>query len=197
LENYFLDEVLWTEALSPLDAPEDWTRDVDQVRDRLRRIAKDFISYAVALKVAANVRYAFGNVDIMPSDCHGKSLDELCALFQESTNSDRTRFEEVIDEQKVMLLLTGAYQTLERPLDDNSDEQWKIDIPGRPILHTFASSVGLKQARAKRLYLGAANRSTERDPFAEVRAIFESFATHGLTQDSQDDIVPPNQTNES
>jgi hypothetical protein len=191
LENYFLDERIWAEALSPLDAPDAWTRDEAQVRERLRTIARSYVSYAVALRVAASVRYSFGNIDIMPADCHGRSLDELCAMFQHSCSAERVRFEGEMSGDSLISFVSDTYSALLQSLDDAADDKWKVAIPGRPILNTFAAAAGLKSARAKRLYLVAAEKVPNLDPFSEIRSIFETFAVGERTDDTIDDTAHP------
>lgn len=51
-------------------------------------------------------------------------------------------------------------------------------MPGRPLVNAFAHRAGLQAARARTMYIRAA-ASSERNPFAEVLAIFDSF-THDV-----------------
>ena len=53
--------------------------------------ARDLASYATALAVTAEVRQSVGNVDIMPKDCHGKSLDEVVALLLSRSHDEHER----------------------------------------------------------------------------------------------------------
>jgi hypothetical protein len=44
-------------------------------------MAERLISYAAALHVAAAVRERVGNVDVMPKNCHGASVEDLVGVF--------------------------------------------------------------------------------------------------------------------
>jgi hypothetical protein len=176
LENYFLDETVWVNALTPLDASDDWTRDIGQLRAKMREIALGYVSYAVALRVAGTLRYSFGNIDVMPSACHGKSLDELCSLFVASAKRERDRLDGALNEALVVNLLTETHRVLQDSLERPDDDTWKTTVPGRPVLNTLAGTMGLKPARAKRLYLRAASEVVEGNPFSEVQNIFKHFA---------------------
>ena len=91
LENYFLDEGVWAQAFEKLEQPDHWLRDRETIRGRLRELARDLASYATALAVTAEVRQSVGNVDIMPKDCHGKSLDEVVALLLSRSHDEHER----------------------------------------------------------------------------------------------------------
>jgi hypothetical protein len=58
---------------------------------------------------------------------------------------------------------------------DADDEGWKHDIPGKPLLASFASAARLDVGRLKTLYLQHATRQPV-SPFAEIVAIFEDFS---------------------
>lgn len=174
LENYFLDEATWAAALTPLEAEEAWARDPTEIRSRLKQLAFDVVSYATALGVAAELRFEFGNISIMPKDCHGKSSSELAAMILARSRAETARLTRVLDDSRVTALVDERYSRLMDSLTTDSDE-WQRLIPGRPLLNRLAGALVLSPARAKRLYIRAAEDGPT-DPFAEVRAIFAAFA---------------------
>ncbi len=178
LENYFLDEQVWARSLGELDSEEDWTRKPDQIRSRLKEIAREFVSYAVALSIAARSRLAFGSLDLMTKDCHGKSVDELTALIQQRGRSERLRLSEIVSEDEIARQVHKSFERITESLDSDDDDTWKKIIPGRPMLGKLAKQFSLAVPRAERLYISAA-ANVESDPFEEIRTIFRDFAARG------------------
>lgn len=97
LENYFLAEEIWAMAFKALESPGSWLLTPAAIRDKLREIALDSVSYATALTVSFEVRQNFGSVNIMPKDCHGKSLDQLATLMTSRAANEAQRAAESLD----------------------------------------------------------------------------------------------------
>jgi hypothetical protein len=175
LENYFLDENVWAEALSLLEPVDSWLRDPVQIRGVLVEIAREQTSYAAALRASRALRLAVGHVDAMPKNCHGTSADELVALIVTKSSAERERAVKVLGDDEVERLVRDEFERLTSLLD-NDDPEWRVAMPGKPVLSAFAGRAGTKLGHAKTLYLNAA-ATHEPGPFEDLLTIFEHFAT--------------------
>jgi hypothetical protein len=70
-------------------------------------------------------------------------------------------------------VVAETYQRLEESLSNG--DAWKSEIPGKALIAKFANRAHVSPGRAKSMYLNAV-RSSGRDTFAEIAAIFERFA---------------------
>jgi hypothetical protein len=173
LENYFLDENVIAKVFEPMEKEGSWLRSPDQIRAKLKEIAAGLLSYAAALTVSSTLRQAVGNLDIMPSDCHGKSAVELVQLTLNVKNSELTRITALLDESEIRRSVEETFNCLQNSL--NETDTWKRLIPGKPLLNSFAAQTQLASGRFKLMYLKEA-QNFEPNPFAEVISIFEKFA---------------------
>ena len=97
LENYFLEEHVIAAVFDYLETPSNsWLREPKQIREAIREFALPFVPYGVALRIAHRLRISAGNIDLMPKQCHGLSLEELIAAFDERRTQERRRFDEVL-----------------------------------------------------------------------------------------------------
>lgn len=174
LENYYLDERLWAEVFAEMEAEGNWLRDPARIRQCLREIAREFVPYATSLAVTSEIRRQAGNVDIMPKGVHGVSPEEVAEKLARTTALERDRITNVLSDGDVQALATTIATRLTESLD-RDDETWKIDMPGKPILASFAPKAGLHLGRLRHLYLRHATRSAD-NPFEEVVNIFRDFA---------------------
>ena len=173
LENYVLDEHVLAAALGPMERDGSWLRDAASIRRALREAAQQFVSYATALSVSVELRRTFGNVDVMPSDSHAKSPDELGDLFSEAINSERQRLDTLLSPAVARSLVNEKYEALKSSIDRDTDD-WKRLIPGKPILGVFSGKAQLSPARLKTLYISAAE-AVSPSPFQEVLSLFADF----------------------
>jgi hypothetical protein len=176
LENYFLDERVLARVFAPMEPPDSWLQSPTDIRQTLRDIAKDMVPYAVALNVGAKFRDLVGNVDIMPKSIQGLRAEELADLMVQKARSEIDRVGTVISDGPTRDAVLTTMARLHAAVD-NDDDQWKVDIPGRPVLHTFANRANMDPGRLKLLYVAAAADGDER-PFGELFDIFGSFANH-------------------
>jgi hypothetical protein len=174
LENYFLDERIIAAALGPMERDGSWLRDSAAIRRVLRDVAQQFVSYATALAVSLELRRRFGNVDVMPSDSHAKSPGELGDLFSKAIDSERQRWDTSLSPEIARSLIDEKYEALKDSIDRDTDD-WKVLIPGKPILGVFSGKAQLSSARFKTLYISAAE-SVNPSPFEEVLSLFADFA---------------------
>jgi ABC-type lipoprotein export system ATPase subunit len=175
LENYFLDEATWARAFTPLERSGHWLRDPVAIRTRLRELARGLASYATALAVAAAVRQHVGNVDVMPKDCHGRSLDDVVDLLSGRSREEQQRTSQCLDAAQIAALATEYHEALLQSIDTDTEE-WKHIVPGKPLLRMFASAAGVHAGRIKNLYVTAALEQPAGRPFAEIDDIFRAFA---------------------
>jgi RecA/RadA recombinase len=138
IENYFLDEHVWSRAFAVLEPDGSWLRDPTQVRASLREIAAGFVSYAVALAASASLRRTVGNVDLMPKDIHGKSASETEERFKAAAEAELSRVSAALDGDAVKAEVVRLFEQLEKALDEDTDD-WKALIPGKQVLATFAA----------------------------------------------------------
>jgi len=173
LENYFLDEHVWAEAFGPLESADSWLIDAAQVRGAMRDAAGEFISYAAALSASAILRMEVGNVDLMPSDVHGKNLSETQELFVARAQTELSRVTHALDSDQVRQVVAREFGRMEASLN-SGDDSWKVIIPGRQILNRFCGRAGIQVSRAKNMYLAVA-LDGRHNTFDEVNKIFDHF----------------------
>ena len=175
LENFFLDENVIAKIFKDLEPVGSWLRDPPKIRDVLRQIATDMVTYTVALSVSGACREEFGNLDTMPKGCDKKNLDELKAAFVELQNGEKERLASILDESAVSGQITALNERLTRSIMDDTDE-WKSLIPGKQIVSRFAAQTKLDVARFKQSYLTQA-RKMDMNPFEDVISIFSDFSS--------------------
>lgn len=173
LENYFLDEQIWALGFESMEAPDHWLRDPSAIRSRLRDLARNLTSYATALAVTAEVRQQVGNIDIMPKDCHNRSLEDVIALLTTRAQEECNRTTAILDSTRIAPVATTYHTTLSASLDADTDE-WKQIVPGKSLLRMFAGAAGVNIGRMKHMYMAAAE-SQPNSPFAEIDEIFSAF----------------------
>jgi len=173
LENYFLDANALAAVFEDLEPAASWLRSPAAIDSELTAIATRTLPYAVSLIVSAELRRAVGNVDLMPSGCDTKTASELPTLFTETASAERNRVLKALDDTAVATLVQQRAGEMQASLSNT--EAWKRVIPGRPVLHQFASKAGIESGRLKLGYLSAVERRGL-TVFQEIVSLFESFA---------------------
>jgi hypothetical protein len=177
LENYFLDENVIASMFQAMEHDDSWLRQPREINAKLKQIARESISYAAALIISAEFRERVGNLDIMPSGCHGKSTPELVGLIIAMAEQERTRISNAIDLAEIQIFTEATMKKLEASLDEG-DNLWKRIFPGRAIVSKFCSTkhAGFDFGRFKTAYIKAASRNSP-SPFKEIEDIFQSFSS--------------------
>jgi hypothetical protein len=152
-----------------------WMTKPRDIRSALRESASRFVSYAVALQVALDLRRRFGNIDVMPSAAHDKTVSELQALFRKRIEGERERFEEHLDPELSDEMIDSRYRVLRESIETDTDA-WKELIPGKPVLNGFAAKTKLSPGRLKTLYIAAA-AALQPSPFDDILSIFARLAS--------------------
>ncbi len=179
IENYFLDERVLARIFEILGEPDgSWLRDPARIRAEIRTIAESCLSYAAALNVAHRLRTAVGNVDLMPSSCHGQDATTLAQLFESRRATETTRVLASLDAISIEKDVRAEFDHLS-DLVARDDDEWFRRIPGKSIFKQFSSKAQLDASRLKRFYLKTALEFTP-DPFAEVKEAFRQFATFDM-----------------
>ena len=178
LENYFLDEHVLAAVFAHLEAPlGSWLREPARIRETVKELAGPFVSYGAALRVTHRLRMTAGNVDLMPKGCHGLSIEDLVGAFEARRSEERDRLDAALSATVIPETVRKEFMRLNDALVNDS-ETWKHDLPGRPILNTFAAKAGLDVGTLKRLYIKCAQKHEE-NPFSDIRNIFNGFARFG------------------
>jgi energy-coupling factor transporter ATP-binding protein EcfA2 len=176
LENYFLDEQILAQIFSQMESEESWLISPEEIRKRLREIARSTISYAVSLQVSSIFRQHAGNIDLMPKDCHGRTKEDLIGLISGRATEEQKRITATINIELINQAISERFQALENSLADGN-ENWKRLIPGRTVLRIFASQARLGIGRLKTLYLGESEKNDFAN-FEEVINIFNHFLSY-------------------
>jgi len=173
LENYFLDENILSAIFKEMELPESWLCYPLQIRNKLREIARSRISYASALMASKFFLDRVGNLDIMPKDCHSKTIEELTTKILEHRNDEHARITTGIEEEQLKSYVETTYSALLASLDADN-EVWKNDIPGKQIFKIFCSKAKIQEGRLKTLYIKKAEEMNT-NPFQEIKDIFNKF----------------------
>jgi hypothetical protein len=175
LENYFLDEHVIARIFNDMEPEGSWLRDPDQIKKRMIELAKTVLPYAVALNVSGQMRERVGNISVVPKGADAaKDERELVELIRGKLIAEVGRVKAGLDEGFVQALISDEYRRLNEALVAD-DPIWKSDIPGRIVLHKFASAANIQAGRLKQLYLSHADAAT----FVDIVEIFDGFRTGG------------------
>ena len=173
LENYFLEEDILAKVFSSLESEGSWLRTPDSIRKALKDIAKDMLSYTVALYTSSHFREEVGNIDLMPKDCNGKSAEELKSIICGKAAIEETRINQTIDNKNIAKFIDDMMKRMEDSIEKDTDD-WKKLIPGKSILNIFSNKAGMQIGMLKRAYIAEAMKS-DPNPFNEIIQIFERF----------------------
>jgi ABC-type cobalamin/Fe3+-siderophores transport system ATPase subunit len=173
IENYFLDANALSKVFEQMEPETSWLRSPSAIDSKLRELAAATLSYGVALAIAAEFRDRVGNLDVMPSGCHGQTVDALVALFVSEIRKERQRIQAVVDETEVVSRTRQLFAEFERSVASGND-RWKYIIPGKPILARFASAAKLDSARLKTMFIRVVEESLPAT-FEEIYQIFAKF----------------------
>jgi predicted ATP-binding protein involved in virulence len=174
LENYFLDEHIIAQVFENMEAPGSWLLDPKQIRNKLKELARERISYATALIASKHFRDKVGNIDLMPKGCHAMSVEELNALLQDRRSSEEKRVISELRDEEMKSFIETTYKLLTKSIEDDTD-LWKTEIPGKQLFNMFCTEAKMPGGRLKSLYIKKAEESAI-NPFQEIISIFEAFS---------------------
>jgi ABC-type cobalamin/Fe3+-siderophores transport system ATPase subunit len=173
LENYFLDENIISRIFENMEAPESWLRDPKQIRDQLKKIAKESVPYTIQLWLGSFLRSNLGEVEVSVKDVIGMELGEYLKQLESSLQKERTRIDTVLAIDKVRDAVDEKWNSLIKLIECDGDD-WKKLMPGKIICDKFAGSANLRAGRFKTMYINQA-KAVGLDPFREIIDIFKSF----------------------
>ena len=146
IENYFLDENVLASAFSKMESEGHWLRDAHKIKAKVLEIARSVVPYAVALNVNAIVRESVGNVSLMPKGVGEVGTKEkLVEMIVARLSDEERRVTSGLRAEDVGSLVSAEFDRLMNAVDSDS-EVWRKDLPGRQILHKFASVAGISPA---------------------------------------------------
>lgn len=177
LENYFLNPQVLAAVFEEMEPEGSWLRDPNRIDATLRELAQQFVGYATTLLVSKAVRESMGNVDIMAKDCHGKTEDEVQQLISSALEDERSRFQKALDANSVIQNVSDTYRRIETSLKGEGPN-WHDDIPGKPLLASFAGKANINTGRLKSLYIAKEDTVTN-SPFEEIIDVFAGFSALG------------------
>jgi hypothetical protein len=64
LENYFLDENIWAKIFASMEPDESWLTSPTAIRNRMRQIANELVSFTISLTVSSLLRTSVGNISV-------------------------------------------------------------------------------------------------------------------------------------
>ncbi|MEH6503791.1 MAG: ATP-binding protein [Cycloclasticus sp.] len=172
LENYFLDADVISKVFQNIEPEGSWLRSSESINDKLKEIAKEMVSYSVALYATAYFREQVGNIDLMPKDCHKKTKEELVALILAKSELELQRVGHSMTPDVISNYVNDTAQKLEESVGNG--DGWKDLIPGKRILNVFASKANISVGRLKRAYIVEAAK-VENNPFQDIIDIFSDF----------------------
>jgi len=103
-----------------------------------------------------------------------RSVAELKELLNARLTEEQDRLSGTLSSQRLQSVLEENYLRFSELVRLDADD-WKKEVPGRPILATFAAAASIDVARLKRMYIDEALKG-ERAVFHEIFDIFDSFA---------------------
>lgn len=171
IENYFLEEEIFSEVFKEMDTEELWLHDKTKIREQLVALAEQKLAYTTALIVARHIWRKSGYVKVIPKGCDGADKPSLIALMSDMAKSEVGRFSKILNPEYIENLTSTTFDKLEKSLADDS---WKNLIPGRPILRSFLNKAGLREAHIKTLYIKRAI-THPKNPFGDVFEVFDYF----------------------
>lgn len=119
LENYFLDESVWAHALAKLMPEDSSLTSADAIRKKLRDLAADQISYAVALRIAADTRQKAGNVSVMPKNCNGLTAAELGTAMTSALGAEEARLRGILDGPSTTAAIEQEFERIQTSLEQD------------------------------------------------------------------------------
>ena len=173
LENYFLDSYVLADCFEDQEDAGSWLRNPAEIEDRLRAIATEFTSYAAALMASSELRRLAGNVTMMPNSAHSLGKDALVAAAKATATNEVNRISSVLNLDTVEHKFASLHDSVQTQIA--SGDQWKMTVPGKPILRKFCADASIAVGRLKNLYITRALDADSR-AFDDIIQIFQGFS---------------------
>jgi predicted ATPase len=173
LENYFLDENVISRMFQKMEPDESWLRNSDQIKDKLKQLARDSIPYSIQLWIGAFLRSKVGEVEVSISGVDKMNLTDYVTKLQGPILTEQKRINSALSVDEIKDLVSKRWDLLTKLIDDDNDD-WKKIIPGRVICHKFSNLAKLDPGRFKNMYINQV-KEDGLAPFQDIIRIFESF----------------------
>ncbi len=110
----------------------------------------------------------------MVSGAHGMAVGRLADGLRDNAEAELRRIQGAFDPQELHRRATEFAVRLQSSLDQHTDD-WKSEIPGKPVVGRLANRFSVPVARLRPLYI---KEALDRDdgPFDEIKSVFASFA---------------------
>lgn len=173
LENYFLDENIISKMFQKMESEDSWLRNPEQIRDKLKQLARDSVPYAIQLWLGSFLRSRVGEIEVTVKGIDRMDSKEYISQLEEPILKEQTRVNSILSTDLVKEVVKERWDLLINLIDDNN-EDWKKTIPGRVICHKFSSFAGIDPGRFKTMYINQA-KEEGLTPFGDVINIFRNF----------------------
>jgi energy-coupling factor transporter ATP-binding protein EcfA2 len=173
LENYFLNEDIISRMFEKQELKDSWLRDPNQVKVKLKEIAKESIPYSVHLWLNTIYNTKIGEINFKVKGVDKLDLENYLRQLTDSVSNEQKRIEAAIAIEMIENDARKRWELLETYIA-NDDPKWKKIIPGRTICHKFCSSANMDLGRFKTMYINQA-REEKLTPFNDIIDIFKKF----------------------
>ncbi len=183
LENYFLDENIISKMFKKLEPRENWLRDPDQIKEKLKTIARTTIPYSVQLWLNAFLKSRIGEINITVRGIENMDLKEYLHQLEAPFTNENKRINENLSIGMIKQAVEDRWNALHSYIG-NDNPEWKKIIPGRVICHKFTSLAEIDVGRFKTMYINQAKEEGF-TPFNEIIDIFKRFdslCSHEVTK---------------
>jgi len=182
LENYFLDENIISRMFEKMESEGSWLRDPQQIRGKLKQIAKASIPYAIQLWLGSSLRSKVGEIEVSVKGIEGMSMEDYTKQLEEPIIREHERVGTALSTESIKKDVEERWGALTQ-LIEGDKEDWKKLIPGRVICNKFANATGVSPGRFKTIYINTA-REAGLTPFEDIINIFKSFESVALRQEA-------------
>lgn len=173
LENYFLDENIIAGMFESMEGEDSWLRNSGLVREKLKRIARESISYATQLWLRSHLRSSVGEIELTVKGIDKMGLSEYTVELEKAIVTEHGRVSKSLSIDTLKRVVEERWNLLVTLIDEDKDE-WKELIPGKIICQKFSAEAGVGVGRFRSMYINEARRDEFR-AFEDVINIFEKF----------------------
>jgi len=173
LENYFLDENIIAKMFTKMESKDSWLREPQQIREKLKQIARDSIPYAIQLWLGAFLRSKVGEIEVSVKGVDGMNLEQYTKQLEEPILTENKRISSVLSSEQIKATVEERWNLINR-LIDSDNEDWKKTIPGRIICNKFSNVASISPGRFKTLYINQV-REEGLNPFGDIINIFKTW----------------------
>lgn len=106
---------------------------------------------------------------------HGLTPAHIASRLVDAAESERALIDAHLDPKAIRAYAEQYSQELTTSLSADTDD-WKVQIPGKPLLGAFGSRAVLHAARLRRMYLRACADDVH-GPFADIHTLFDELSS--------------------